>query len=1209
MVSTVFSFGKEQFNRLFPYYILIDSECRITSFGKSVAKLIPLKAGILFEEVFAIKAPGFKKVTFNSVKALNGIQATITCIGTKDKVLIGQFEYIEYQNQILFLGTPAFATSTGKQLQGTDGVDIDQINGLIGAVDKGQINKESVAEIKGVLDTLGQGDNVIKYTPHLWKFALNSNGDGIWRYDFKGESELHFTRDKITLESLKKSDFDYNGWLGHIHPEDADKVNTAFVAYINKESEQFMVEHRLLDASGQYKYFITRGIIVERDENGKPSLLIGTVTDIDQQKKLEFRLKETANRLFFLIKNLDSGVVLEGKDQKIIFVNDQFCRFLDIKETPEQLVGINYSILTRQSRNLFKNPDVEVARIYQILEQKQVAINEVIELADGRYFRRDYVPIYLDGKFEGQLWQYVDITEQVVAKQKLEEQKVFYENVLNNIPADIVTFSPNHEYLFINPTSIKNTQLREWMIGKRDEDFCIYRNKPLSLARDRRALFNKVLASKKLHSWEEKIETPSGTTEYHLRNLYPVLNEKKEVTQVIGFGLDITDTKKIEEQLELNEKRFRDLFNYSQAFICTHDLDGKIITINPAMCELLGYKVEDLIGKMLIDFIPKEDIKKFYTDYLDKVFTNGSANGVFRVISKTQKESFLLYKNFKVEEEGSEGYIIGFSQDITERVHTEEELLAAKKITEEAHKAKELFLANMSHEIRTPMTGIMGIANLLSKTELDDQQRKFTKLISESANNLLTIVNDVLDIEKIAAGKIELELIPFKLEDKVFTTLQSFQFKAEDKNINLLLNSSLPDELVVQGDPYRLSQILNNLLSNALKFTNDGEISVSMDFVKQGNERILIEFQVADTGIGIKADKLNDIFNPYVQATVDTTRKFGGTGLGLAICKNLIEMLGGHISVTSKLNEGSVFTFQIPYAIGDVSMLPDISKEDLNFKDLESIKILVAEDVELNQFLIKHILESWGCEVMVVSNGKEAVDVVRKHHFDLILMDIQMPEMDGITATKMIRSLNIMEKSIVDKSIITKKIKTLNASDKSVIPIIALTANALKGDGQKYLNIGMNGYLSKPYTEEKLFQVINEIVKSNDKLRDKLLPRNQFAIEKVVIPPENLYDFSMIESIAKDDTLFISNIIGIFIETMPVNIDALLRAGQDRNYEEIARVAHKMKSSIDLLGINSLKYTIRKLENIVVGDTEYLDHIATVSEIIYEVIGQLKLLV
>ena len=527
-------------------------------------------------------------------------------------------------------------------------------------------------------------------------------------------------------------------------------------------------------------------------------------------------------------------------------------------------------------------------------------------------------------------------------------------------------------------------------------------------------------------------------------------------------------------------------------------------------------------------------------------------------------------------------------------------------VTEEAHKAKETFLANMSHEIRTPMTGILGIASLLSKTGLDDQQKKFTTLISESANNLLSIVNDVLDIEKMAAGKLDLESIPFKLEDKVFTTLQSFQFKAEDKNINLLLNSTLADDLVVIGDPFRLSQILNNLLSNALKFTNEGEISINLDYKKNESKKVTIEIQVKDSGIGIRADKLSQIFSPFVQASTDTTRKYGGTGLGLTICKNLVEMQGGRITVSSIINEGTTFSFYIPYEKGDASMLPDDNKADLNYKDLESIKILVAEDVELNQFLVRHILEAWGCEVTIVANGLEAVEKVKKQHFDLILMDIQMPEMDGITATKIIRSLNIVEKPVVDKSIITKKKRTLNAKDKSSIPIIALTANALKGDDQRYLSIGMNGYITKPYTEEKLFTVINQVIKTNDKLRLKLTNISKDPNEAAIEDNAKLYDLSLINTIGKDDPAFANKIISIFVETMPENLASLITAGNDKNYEQISKIAHKMKSNIDFMGINSLKDIIRELETNKFGSDKTEMLIEKVKNTLKKVFDQLK---
>ncbi len=1055
MGEPVFSFGTEQFNRIFPYYILVNSELEIVSAGSLLGRMIHLEKNKPFFDLFQLKFPKSGKSTFEALTALTNqtIVLRFADLDANVYILQGQIEYLDQQNELLFIGVPALS-----------GVEDDTENSDLAEIEHDQENEEIAVGRAG-----NKQKNKLNHTTSHTNISFD--GEGLWQYD----------------------------------------------------------------------------------------------------------LKEITNRLFFLFKNLDTGVVLEGKDLKIILVNDRFCQFMGIQESPEQMIGMNYTIATRLSKNLYKDPDKVIARIYNILEKKEPVLGELVPLADGRYFKRDYVPVFLEGKYEGHLWQYVDVTEQTVAEIKLERQKTFYENVLNNIPGDIVAFSPKHEYQFINPMAIKDPELRKWLIGKRDEDFCERRNKPMSVAEGRRALFNRVITSKVLHFWEEKLVTPTGSIEYHLRNMYPVLNEQNEVIQVIGFGLNVTEHKKMEDQVKINEKRYRDLFNYSQAFICTHDLSGKLLTVNPAVCELLGYEEDELKGKNISDFLPKADAKYFSSAYLDKVVKDGNAKGVFRIFGKNNKKTYLLYKNFKVEEENSESYIIGFSQDITDRIKAEKELLQTKKLTDDANKAKETFLANMSHEIRTPMTGILGIANLLSKTGLDEQQRKFTKLISESANNLLTIVNDVLDIEKITAGKLDLEFIPFKIEDKVFTTLQSFQFKAEDKNINLMLNSSLPDDLVVIGDPYRLGQILNNLLSNALKFTAEGSITLNMDCRQNEEKSIVVEIAVHDTGIGIKPDKLSDIFSPFTQASSDTTRKFGGTGLGLTICKNLAEMQGGKITVESVINEGTTFSFFIPYEKGNEDMLNEDSKDEVNYKDLESIKILVAEDVDLNKFLVRHILEAWGCEVTMVNNGREAVEKVKRQHFDLILMDIQMPEMDGITATKIIRGLHIPEPTTSDKSTVTKKIRSLNIKDKSTIPIIAITANALKGDGQRYMDLGMNGYITKPYTEEKLFHAINQVIKTNDKLKLKVDPSDSKLKEKDE-PEEKLYDLSMILALGKDDNEFVSQIVTLFIESMPGNIEILANANAENNFDVISKTAHKMKGQIDLFNIFPLKDAIRELE-------------------------------
>jgi PAS domain S-box-containing protein len=654
---------------------------------------------------------------------------------------------------------------------------------------------------------------------------------------------------------------------------------------------------------------------------------------------------------------------------------------------------------------------------------------------------------------------------------------------------------------------------------------------------------------------------------------------------------DVTAEKKHAKTVKIQVEKYRNIIANMNLGLMEVDLDDLITSVNDIFCDISGYTKEELIGKRSLEILRSADNEKIIEKKV-KLRQHGFLD-VFQIpIKKNNGDNrwWLVSDAPNHDEDGNIIGSIGIHMDISDQKTMEHELSLAKQKAEDSSKAKETFLANMSHEIRTPMTGILGIANLLAKTELNEQQKKFTKLISESANNLLTIVNDVLDIEKISAGKLDLELIPFRLEDKVFTTLQSFQFKAEDKNINLLLKNALPPELVIVGDPFRLGQILNNLLSNALKFTQEGEISINMDCKQEMDDQIAVEFQVQDTGIGIGNERLGEIFHPFVQATSDTTRKYGGTGLGLTICKNLVEMQGGKITVDSTLNEGTVFSFYIPYKKGDKSMLVEEPIGDLDFKDLESIKILVAEDVELNQFLIKHILGAWGCDITVVNNGKEAVEKVERQSFDLILMDIQMPEMDGISATKLIRQMHAS-----DKSLITKKIRTLNARDRSNIPIIALTANALKGDGQHYMDIGMNGYITKPYTEEKLFQVITQVIKTNETLKRKITPVHAPQTSAPPEPEEHLYDLSLINSIGKDDPAFTKKFITLFTDNMQDSIAGLVIASEERNFAAISKIAHKMKSNIDSMGIASLKQPIRDLES---ADPDGNDHELLVEKVI-----------
>ena len=773
----------------------------------------------------------------------------------------------------------------------------------------------------------------------------------------------------------------------------------------------------------------------------------------------------------------------------------------------------------------------------------------------------------------------------------------FFEEILDKVPAEILVADPEYRFLYANPMAIPDAATREWMIGKTNEEFCTYTSRPVTMARARRMVFEKARRTRKVVEWAESAQDSEGVVQHFLHRIYPVFTAEGQLEKVIIYVVRITETKEFEEKVRVHEKRYRDLFNHSQALICTHDLEGRLLTVNPATCKILGYEEQEMLGRNLAEYIPEKHRAKFEEEYLKSIRnSNGAASGEFCVLSKSGEEIYLLYKNYRREEFGVEPYVIGFSQDITDRIKMEKELRFTKQLTDEIARAKESFLAHMSHEIRTPMNGILGIASLLSKTQLEPQQRNYLQLIQESSNNLLVIVNDILDLEKIVAGKLQLETIPFKMVDKIATTIQSFIYRAEEKELGLIFQNFVPADLVVKGDPYRLSQVLNNILSNALKFTETGHITIVTGIRENTGDNVIVEITISDTGIGIVKERLSTIFEPFEQADATISRKYGGTGLGLAICKNMIEMQNGDLQVQSEEGKGSSFTIRLPYELS-VEATPDSEvRQEIDYKSLGPRKVLVAEDVELNQFLARHILESWDFQVVIAVNGLEAIEQLGKDAFDCILMDVQMPEMDGIEATHRIR----------------------NMPDpvKANIPIIALTANALKGDSEKYLAAGMTDYLAKPFDEERLFRVISRNLTRTPSAAPAAPPPSVPANDthknnNTIMSSDNarLYDLTMVQSVSGGDEGFIKKMVALFIETVPQNLQDLKNALQAENWEQVGKTAHKLKSTIDSMGIKSIRQEIRAVE----ANSKALESlqeipglVTTIDNVIKECIGQLQ---
>ncbi|TDW47729.1 phospho-acceptor domain-containing protein [Flavobacterium sp. 270] len=454
------------------------------------------------------------------------------------------------------------------------------------------------------------------------------------------------------------------------------------------------------------------------------------------------------------------------------------------------------------------------------------------------------------------------------------------------------------------------------------------------------------------------------------------------------------------------------------------------------------------------------------------------------------------------------------------------ELDAQKRIAERAVLAKDSFLANMSHEIRTPLNAIIGFTDLLAQTKLDEIQRDYIDSVQIAGENLLLIVNDILDLSKIESGNLAIENQPFNLKKTLKHVYNLLKVKVrKDVEFNLFLDADMPD--IVIGDQGRLNQILVNLTGNALKFTEEGDVTVSVKMVDETDDHYSLRFTIKDTGIGIPKNKLNTIFERFTQAEESTTRKFGGTGLGLNIVKQLVELHDAKIEVKSQVGRGSEFFFVLSYKKADTSEKPVKSASK---NSLGKLKILLCEDNVLNQKLVKSVIHNFGFELDIADNGEAGIELLSKNEYDLVLMDLQMPVKDGYQTTEYIRH-------------------EMN----STIPIIAMTAHSLVGEQERCYDVGMDGYVPKPFKQTALLETIRKVM-----TKDSLQPKKR----KV--------DLSFLDEMSCGDVNFMREMISLFVEKIPNDTAQLDEAFKNNDTDTVQKIAHNMRSSLDMFLLDDL---------------------------------------
>ena len=496
------------------------------------------------------------------------------------------------------------------------------------------------------------------------------------------------------------------------------------------------------------------------------------------------------------------------------------------------------------------------------------------------------------------------------------------------------------------------------------------------------------------------------------------------------------------------------------------------------------------------------------------------------------------------------GYYI-ILRDITERKQAIKKLVDAKDAAENNMKIRQQFLANMSHEVRTPMNAIIGLSSLLLDGTLKGKQKQFADSIKLSAENLLVILNDILDISKMESGKLSIEKVSFDFYQLIEGVRSIFVHKIEDKGIKFIINieEEIPDFLI--GDPTRLNQILLNLISNAVKFTDKGHISLNIKAVTNSQSETTLQFEVEDTGLGIAKENLEKIFNVFTQESSNTARLFGGTGLGLAIVKQLIGIQNGKINVRSIINKGSVFTAEIKYGIPKVQLeQPKEFNEDFQLSKLKEARIIMAEDYPMNQLLAKSLFDKWGLHLTIVENGKELLNDLNTNTYDIILMDIQMPEMDGLEATRKLRQRGIRT------------------------PVIAITAHAFAEEQEQCIKSGMNDFISKPFKEKDLKEKLITFL--------HLKPDDIQTIRKHTPTPISndisYFKLNYIKEMGAGDKRFTIDMLEMFLQQVPKSLNDIIKALNQGNKKEISKYAHTLQSSFEIIERSDVKSDLKRLE-------------------------------
>lgn len=739
-----------------------------------------------------------------------------------------------------------------------------------------------------------------------------------------------------------------------------------------------------------------------------------------------------------------------------------------------------------------------------------------------------------------------DITSQKKAQQALLLSEERYRNIIEKSTDVIYKANKAGCFTYVNPVAERVTGFKqEELLGKHFSEL---------IRKDhRKAVVDFYLAQvfekKRTTYFEFPIVSKEGNELWIGQSVQRSDLSHNDI-EFTARAIDITVRKNYERSMHLQNEKYRNIISNMNLGLLEVDLDGRVQFVNQAFTTLSGFEAEEIILKKAADLFVSEKSAKLVNEKTQLRSKGLSDMYEIEVTTKEGEQRWWMISGApNYNDKGQLIGSIGIHLDITEKKELELALESAKARAEESSNAKAAFLANMSHEIRTPLNGIIGMIRELSYENLPEKQMKYVNNASVASQHLLSVLNNILDISKIEAGELSLEQHHFRLIDTVKDVKSIMLNRAREKGLLLSLNLHEIKDVTYLGDSARIRQMLLNLIGNAIRFTSTGGIFVESTIIEKHKELHTISISVEDTGIGIDEAYQQNLFKKFSQEDSSTSRKYGGTGLGMAITHEIVQLMGGTILVKSKKGEGTRIELIFDLPLGDDAKTKD-EQSRLLLSDLSYLNILLVEDNEFNRAVACNTLGRFKCRVVEAENGLVALDLLAKNKFDLILMDLQMPVMDGFETSKIIR-----EKLALS------------------IPIVALTANVFKSDLEKCVNVGMNDYVTKPFEEDKLMRVILKVLQINP------MPfhvKQEAVGEKTT--NEKLYKLDKLLDMSGNDNAYVQKMIGIFTDQILQAIENIQTAYKVGDLEVLYQVSHKIKPSLASMGIDQLYQTIRNVE-------------------------------